>query len=151
MAVGVQAALVCMYVQVEEASAPAHEQPDGQRADDEAHRGLGALLHRLRQVGLEEHDRQAEREERRRVAEAPRETEARGGGARALTRAGEQRRDGREVIRIRRVTEAEDDGDDADQQEGGAVREGCDPVVEPEHVSPLSGRRARSWRDRPRG
>ena len=49
--------------------------------DHEADRRLRALLHPLRQVGLEEHDRQTEGEQRGRVAEAPGEAERRGGRA----------------------------------------------------------------------
>src|SRR5262249_16936195 len=81
----------------------------------------------------EEHERQAEREQRRGVAEAPREAEAsrRAGGA--LTGAGDQGRDGREVIGVGRVAQAEHDRDEADERERRAVGERGDPAVEAEH------------------
>ena len=51
------------------------------------------------------------------MAEAPGETEPRGAARRALARPGDQRRDSGEVIRVRRVTKAEHDRDDDDQQQ----------------------------------
>ena len=60
-----------VVVRVEGAAVPAQEQRDRERDDHEADGRLGGLLRRLGQVALEEHDRQAEGEQRRRVAEAP--------------------------------------------------------------------------------
>src|SRR5262249_16119503 len=55
----------------------------------------------------------------------------RAGGA--LPGAGDQGRDGREVIGVGRVAEAEHDRDEADERERRAVGERGDPAVESEH------------------
>ena len=66
-------------VQVEEPAAPADQQPDGKEDDQGGDRCLRPLLEALRQVGLEEHDRQPEDDQRQGVAETP---EAPSSGAR---------------------------------------------------------------------
>ena len=62
---------VRVRVHAEDPAPPADEQPDRQADDQQADRGLGSLFHLCREVGLEEHDRHAEQEQARRVAEAP--------------------------------------------------------------------------------
>src|SRR6185312_15972498 len=52
----------------------------------------------------------------------------------------DERRDGREVIRVARVTQSEQDGDRDDDDEGGAVGEVDEPVVESEHQMLTFGR-----------
>ena len=136
-----------VVMQVEEAAAPAHEQPEREQRDHHADARLGGRLHGFRQVGLEDDDRQPEGEEAGRVPEAPGESEAssRAGGPVAAGR--DQRRDGGEVVGVGRVAETQYDRDDDHQRQGRPVREVRDPGVESEHVSSLSGGRARSWQD----
>ena len=84
-------------VRVEGAAVPAQEQRDRERDDHEADRRLRCLLHRLGQVALEEHDRQPEGEQGRRVAEAPGRARAgrpRRWRARACRRSASRRRRG---------------------------------------------------------
>ena len=74
--VGVRPPLVGVQMDVEEPAPPPHQQPDGERDDDDADQRLGSLLDALRQVRLEQDERQAEGEERRRVAARPRRRRA---------------------------------------------------------------------------
>ena len=119
---------------LEPAAPPADEQPDGEADDQEPDGGLRSLLNRLGQIRLEEDDRQAEGEERRRMADSPGEAEPRGEPRRPLAAGGDQRRHGGEVVRVGRMAEAEQDRHADDGEQGGAAREVCDPVVEPEHL-----------------
>ena len=73
------------------------------------------------QVRLEEHDRQAEREQRGRVPEAPREAEPRRERLRPVAAGGDQCRHGGEVVRVGRVPQAEQHGDAGDGEQRGAV------------------------------
>ena len=123
---------VRVIVHAEHPALPADEQPDRQADDQQADRGLGGLLHRRGQVGLEEHDRHAEQEQARGVPEAPRETEPGGRLRRALLGAGDQRRDGGEVVGVGRVPEAEQDSDEGDHEQRRPVGEARHPAVEPE-------------------
>ena len=59
----------------ERSAPPADEEPDGQGDDQQADGRLGAALYGFREVVLGQHDRQAEREQRSRMAEAPYEPE----------------------------------------------------------------------------
>jgi hypothetical protein len=133
-------ALMPMFVRVEPALAPAVQQADGERDDDEADERLGATLHRVRQVPIGEHDRDAERDERRRMAEAPREAEPAGAADGALGLRGHERRHGDEVIRVARVAKPEEERDRDYHERGATVAQGDDQLVEPEHrASPLIG------------
>ena len=69
--VGVRPPLVRVQMDVEEPAPPPHEQPDGERDDDDSDQRLRSFLDALRQIRLEQDERQAEGEERRRVAGAP--------------------------------------------------------------------------------
>ena len=129
----VDAVAVLVDVRVERAAMPAHEQQHGEEDDHEPDRHLRALLDALGQVGLEEHDRQAEGEQRERVAEAPRGAEGRGPSDGALAGGRDQRAHGREVVRVGRVAQAECDRDERDHGEGCAVGVGSEPIVESEH------------------
>ena len=115
---------------------PAQQQPERERHDHEADRYLGALLDARRQVRLPEHDRHAEREQRRGMAEPPGEPEP--GRPAAAVR--DQRRHGGQVIRVARVPQAEQDCDHEDDQERRPVGEMHDPLVETEHQKPTFGR-----------
>src|SRR5256886_13292338 len=106
MSVGVQT-LVRVDVYVEESPTPADEQPERETDDQETDGGLGTLLGPLRQVRLEEDDRNAEEEEAGRVAGAPGRAESCGGLRRALLGSGDQRRDSGEVVRVGRMAEPE--------------------------------------------
>lgn len=68
-------AVVIVHVGVVGAPSPADEQPEGQQDNDDAYGGLGDLLHDLRQVAIEEHQRDAQDHERSAVAEAPEEAQ----------------------------------------------------------------------------
>src|SRR5206468_9109400 len=63
--------LVRVDMHVEEPATPADEQPERETDDQETDGGLGSFFDPLRQVCLEEDDRDAEEEEARRVAGAP--------------------------------------------------------------------------------
>ena len=84
----------------------------------------------------------AEREERRRVAEAPGEAEPRGAPRARRSRAGgDQRRHSGEVVGVGRVAEAEQDRDARPRRARVAPSENvCDPVVESEHRQLTFGR-----------
>jgi hypothetical protein len=131
--VRVAAAVVLVEVNVVHPAPPAHEQPHGERHDDDADRCLGALLCALRQVGLEEHDRQAEDEERRRVAEPPGEAESPGAASPSFLVRRDQRADRREVVGVGRVAQAQEHRNDDDHEQRRSVRERGHPVVESEH------------------
>src|SRR5262245_27359241 len=126
-------ALVGVHVEVKEPTAPADEQPDGEAGDQDADARLGTALDRIGQVGLEEHDREAEGEQAEGVAQAPREAEPRGRAGGPLPGTGDQGRDGGEVVGVGRVAQPEHDRDYRYHAQRGAVGEGCDPVVESEH------------------
>ncbi len=125
--------LVDVRMEIEVAVAPADEESERQEDDQGRNRRLGALLHPLGKILLEEEDRKAEEHERQSVAEAPERAEPCRRTARALTPRGNQRRDGGDVIRIGRVAEAEKHRDENHDADGGAAREACNCVVESEH------------------
>ena len=135
--------LVGVRVQVEVAVPPAHEQPDREEDDQRRDGGLRALLQALGQELLEEEDRETEEDERERVPEAPERAEPGRCPAGALLPGGDERGDGGDVVRIRRVTQAEQGRDEDHDEHGAAGGEMGDGVVEPEHVSysSLSGGR----------
>src|SRR5688572_5698089 len=66
---------VGVHVLVEGAAPPADEQADGEVHDHDGDRGLRCLLCPLRQVAVEEQDREPEREEREAVPQPPGEAE----------------------------------------------------------------------------
>ena len=59
-----------------EPAPPAEDQAHGEVGDHECDGGLGTLLDGLGEVLVQQQDREAEREQRRRMAEAPRRAEA---------------------------------------------------------------------------
>ena len=79
---------VAVGVGVERPGPPADEQAHRESDDHQPHKDLGQLLEPLGQVALEEHDRQPEQHERRRVPESPREPETRGAAAPGSSSAG---------------------------------------------------------------
>ena len=89
-----------MLVDVERAVAPAHQQAQREPDDHQADQELRGVLHARGQVALEQHDRQPEEHEGRRVAESPAETEPRRPAIALLGVGGDQGRDRREVIGV---------------------------------------------------
>src|SRR4029453_13251180 len=81
-----------LFAQAQKPLAPAEDQPDGERGDDERDRGFGRLLDRLRQVLVEQQYGHAEGEERRGVPEAPGGAEACRDPGGVLAGAGARRR-----------------------------------------------------------
>ena len=136
---------MAMNVGVEAARAPVQQEPDRQRHDHDADRQLGAPLHAVGQVGAEQHDRQAEGEQRGRVAQPPSEAQAPGAARAALLVGGDQRRDRGEVVGIGGVAQPEEDGDGAHHQRGASVPERGDLLVEPEHQPPLRAAATAAW------
>ena len=97
---------------------------------------------RAREVRLPEHDRHAEDEQRRRVAEAPGEAEPR----RAAAAVRDERRHGGQVIGVARVAQAEQDRDDEDDQRASSPSEKCTShSSRPNIRRPPSGGPARPW------
>ena len=82
---------VGLVVRREGAVPPADEQPDGEEDDERRDGGLGALLHPLGQVALGDQDRDAEHDERDRVAGAPPDPEPRGRPSGPLAPGGDER------------------------------------------------------------
>ena len=68
------------------------------------------------------------------VTDAPPGAELGGGARDPVAARRDERRHRRDVIRVGRVTKAEQDRDEEDDADRGSVGETCDPVVEPEHV-----------------
>src|SRR5438105_1055170 len=116
-----------------EAAVPTQEQEHGEQDDHEADTRLGRPLHALGQVGAVEDHRQAEDEQRRRMAEPPGQAEPRCATGCALPAGRDHRRDRGEMIWIARVPQAEEHRHTDDDQQRRPVREGGDPVVEAEH------------------
>ncbi len=125
--------LVDVRMEIEVAVAPTDEKAKCEEDDERSDCRLGALLHPLGEVLLEEEDREAEQHERECMAEAPERAEPRRGPARAFAPRGNQGRDGRDVVGVGRVAQAEEDGDEDHDSHGGSVREACNCVVEPKH------------------
>ena len=67
------------------------------------------------------------------MAEAPERAEPGRSPAGALLPRGNERRDGGDVIRVGRMAQAEQHRDEEHDDDGSAVRETCDRVVESEH------------------
>ena len=111
VAMGVQVpvddAVVLVLVDVEAAGSPAAQEPERERDDHDAGERLGRALEAGREVAAEKHDRDPERDEGRRVAEAPREAEPARSAPGPVRLAGDERRDRDEVIRVGGVAEAE--------------------------------------------
>ena len=135
--VGVSLAAVGVCVDVEPAAAPPAEQAYGEGDDRDGDGRLGEVLHRRGQILAEDEDRKPEREEREPVTDAPRQAEPCGGGAGPPVRAGDERRHGGEVIGVGRMAKAEQDPDEQNEPDRGAVRE-RGPVVDAEHPGILS-------------
>ena len=125
---------------VEVASSPAHEEPHRQIDDDDRDRSLGALLHPLGQVAVEEQDRAG----RTRTASAawPRPQASPSSPARRVARSRPPATsvgDRGEVVGIGGVPQPEQYRDGHHDPDRAAVGEGGDSVVESEHQS-TSGR-----------
>jgi hypothetical protein len=124
---------MAMRVHVEVAPAPAEQQPDGEPDDQQPDGDLRRLLHAIGQRVAPEHEREAEREQRDRVARAPGEAERRRPARAAGPVAEDQRRDRGEVVGIRRVAHAEQQRDEDRDEEPASSAGVGDPLVEPEH------------------
>ena len=108
-------------VRLEDAAAPANEEPRAERHDHDPDRRLRPALHRRGQVRAVEDDRDAEGEQRRRVAGAPDQAEPAGAAGAAGILAGDEGRHRGEVVGIACVAQAEHAGDGEDEQERRAV------------------------------
>ena len=137
--------LVRVRVKVEVPVPPANEQAEREEDDQGGDGCLGALLDALREVALEEEDRDAEDDERERMTEAPEGAELRGRAA---------ARSSRPKPRASSPPRCDRDPSHAAGRAGprrgsrpdrGAGREICDRVVEPEHrcCSPVPSRSVR--------
>ena len=104
-------------MKVEVAAAPANQQSDGKEDDQGGNRGLGPLLEALRQVRLEEQDRQPENDECEGMAEAPEDAELGRAAAGSFPAGGDERGDRRDVIRVGRVTQSEQRGNEEDDED----------------------------------
>ena len=89
---------VTVWMGVEVAASPAQEQPAREEHDQDADERLRGAPERVRQVGVEEHDREAEDGQGRSVAEPPGQAEPTGAAGPVLGLRGDQHRDGGEVI-----------------------------------------------------
>src|SRR5262249_40437956 len=113
--------------------------------------GLGRLLDDVRQVAPEQEDRQAEGEERGRMAEAPGGAEPASDAGRTPARIRDERRDGHEVIGIGGVPKAEAEGEQEDHDRPVPRRVRGDVAIDPAHCpftrsSPSVGTRLKaSW------
>jgi hypothetical protein len=122
---------------VELAAAPANQEPERKHNNQNPDRDLRTALDLVRQMPAEEHHRQAETEERRSVTNAPRQPESRRASC-AVARVGQhQRRNGSEVIRIRRVPQPEKKGED-ERHHHPSIGQLSDLVVEAKHADQLS-------------
>ena len=141
---------VRVLVEAKLAAPPAGEQPQREVDDQPRDRRLRATLDASRAAPARRaDDRQAEHEERQRVPEAPGHAEPRGASGRALAPAGEERRDGDDVVRVGRMPQAEEDRHDGDEPEGHAVGIAGDQSSSPNIRTP-PGVRGRSWPGRAR-
>ncbi len=68
------------------------------------------------------------------MADAPPSAELGRGTRDPVPARSDERRHRGDVVRVRRVTKAEQDGDEEHNAERRSIGEGGDPVVEPEHV-----------------
>jgi len=127
-------------VRVEIAAARADQEPSGEEHDQRCDGGLGTPLQRRRQVPLEEHDRDAEDDQRERVSETPPRTELRGSLRGALAGRRDERRDRRDVVRVGRVAQPEQERDEDHDGDRAAAGEARDAIVETEHGPSLRRR-----------
>ncbi len=147
VAVGLVAVVVTVNVDVVQAPAPPHQEPDGQQDDDEAYERLGGLLHGLGQKAVEEHERQAEQDEGRAVPQSPQKAHKTSLFDLAVVLiGGDKRRHRREVIRVARVPQTQKQ---AHQQQypyaHGAVHQSFEPAVYRAHdILPVAFKRSPS-------
>jgi hypothetical protein len=138
---------VAVRVGVEPAAPPAQQEPRREEHDHEPDERLGRPLRGVRQVRVEQHDRQPEQGEGDRVPEPPREPEPPGAAHAAVGLGRDQRGDRGEVIGVGRVAQPEQQRDHEHQAEGLPVRQLGDPRVKAEHQS--RGRSLNSDRTKP--
>jgi hypothetical protein len=133
--VAVNDVAVGMGVGMEAASPPAGEEADGEHDDDAPDEELGRTLGPPGDELAEEDDRKPEGDEARGMPEPPPEAEDRRPSRRPLFLRGDERRDGHEVVRIRRVAETEHErhGERHCRPAAGETR---DRFVETEHAQP---------------
>ena len=103
---------VAVRVDVEVAAPPAHQQPDREADDQQPDRDLRHLLDALGQRVAPEHERQPERQQRQRVAGAPREPEPYGGAPAAARARRGRARDRGEVVGVGRMAQPEQQRDE---------------------------------------
>jgi hypothetical protein len=94
-------------VDVEVAPLPAKEELDRQDGNQDSHGNFRSLLDRIRQVAAEKDNRETEGEERSGVPKPPGKTEQHGSAGPTLPLSQKQCGYGREVIRIRRMPDAQ--------------------------------------------
>jgi hypothetical protein len=91
---------VLVWMDVKHPSSPSHEESDCQIHDQEGYGHLGGLLQAFREVSVEQKHWQAEGDQRQRVTQPPRETQASGMAGGTLFSARQQRGHGSQVIGI---------------------------------------------------
>lgn len=126
---------VGVMVGVEPGLPPAPEEPDRKRHDYDADEHLGAALDGERKTGSEENDRQSNREEGARMSASPEETKERRPPSRTSWVSGHQRGDGYEVVRVARMTKAEQESHAENDHQPVSFAQRNDEIVEPEHAA----------------
>ena len=111
------------------ASRPFPDHPRRQHDDDHSHGLLGAALEPGRQLGLEEDQGQPDRQQHRRVAEAPPGAEPGGVAVVGVVRC-DQGGDRNQVVGVRGVAQPEDEGDAEREQERGTLEQAREGLVE---------------------
>jgi hypothetical protein len=126
-------AVVVVRVDVERTLPPLDQQPHGEQHDDRADQGFRGLLDDVGEERSQDHNRDAEREHRRRMAKAPSCAEPRCGPRCALARARDERRHRHEMVRISRMTQTERERDADDDCRTVAAGQAAQELVEAEH------------------
>jgi uncharacterized membrane protein len=135
VSVGVTHRAVSMDVRVEVAPMPPQQQSSGQDHDSDPNCRLRCLLEPRRQILAEQYDREAEGHQSDRVPQPPGEAQQTRLARPGAPIAQEERGYRREVIRVRRVSQPEQQRDD--QGRKAVTAELDDPVIQSEHESPV--------------
>ena len=122
-------AVVLVPMEVERTAAPANDQTDREHGDDHADGRLCDPLHCRRQHRVQQHDRQAEDDERERVAEPPGPAQPGGRAPGALLRPGDEGRERDEVVGVARVPEPQQEREQEDDGDAGAVHRLLDSLT----------------------
>lgn len=116
-------ACVLVLVHVKETPSPLPDESERKCDDGEADRRFDRPLDGLGQDCPDEHERQAESDQRRRVTETPREAEQSARASAAPVSPGHEDRHGGEVIRVGGVAEPEEQGDEKNKGGPPAIRQ----------------------------